>query len=539
MDRALWLLLRLRLRGHLRRWGRNLRTIKGALLALVTTLLLLPSALFSLFGPQVQLGVQAHLLRRHGALGLFGFCLLNLILASDERAVYFGPAEVDFLFPGPFRRRQLLAYRMAGACFSSCLTALLMTLVFGHHARGFLPAFMGLFLMIELVVLVTMAVGLSVSTLGAVAFNRRRRLVLAGLVAIVCVVLFPRGRQALTLDAWEILDRLERSSIMRVVVWPFQPPVMAFTAERLWPDLAVWSLAGLAILGALGLVILALDAEYYEATAAASARIYTRMQKARLMKPVSRPIRTGLEVPTLPWWGGAGPALWRQLTTAARHPGRFAHLTFLFLLPVLIVLVVQNNARGGMPQNLRLAAPGVITISFAAALMVGNDFRSDLDRMDTLKSLPIAPTPLVIAELAVPVLLLTLAQAVSVGFMAAWCRDATLLASLPFLPPYNAALVEISSIFFLWFPVRTAASATMDASNVGRQFLIFFAMMFWTTVAAGAAAIVGLLVYHFVVASWTASLAAAWLTMAGLVALLVPLVVLAFTQFDVARDNPP
>jgi hypothetical protein len=159
--------------------------------------------------------------------------------------------------------------------------------------------------------------------------------------------------------------------------------------------------------------------------------------------------------------------------------------------------------------------------------------------MDTLKTLPIAPTPLVIAEVAVPVLLLTLAQTVSVGFLAAWCRDPTLLASLPFLPPYNAVLVEISSILFLWYPTRTAASATMDISNVGRQFLLFFAMTLVTTVAAGTAAIVAALVYYFVVASFMATLAAAWVTMAGFAALLVPLVVLAFTQFDVARDNPP
>src|SRR5438045_7895711 len=107
MDRALWLLLRLRFDGSRRRWSRNLRTIKGLLLTLVGLLLFLPVAIFSLLAPRFQLGAQEALIRRYGPLGLLAFCVLNLLLASEERAIHFAPAEVDFLFPGPFRRRQL------------------------------------------------------------------------------------------------------------------------------------------------------------------------------------------------------------------------------------------------------------------------------------------------------------------------------------------------------------------------------------------------------------------------------------------------
>ena len=134
MDGALWLLLRLRLAGVLRRWGRSLRTMKGLLLALVGSLLYLPMLLTTVFAPRVQLAAQLATIRRYGVLGLFGFCVLNLILASDERAVYFAPAEIEFLFSGPFRRRQLLLYKMVSGLFSSVLVALLMTFFFAHHA---------------------------------------------------------------------------------------------------------------------------------------------------------------------------------------------------------------------------------------------------------------------------------------------------------------------------------------------------------------------------------------------------------------------
>src|SRR3954471_4532929 len=178
MAPALWLLLRLRFVAHVRRWGRSLRTTKGLLLTLVSLLLFLPWLVLSLVSPRVQLGMQLEMIRRHGPLVLLGFPLLNIILSSEEREVSFSPAEVDFLFPGPFPRRQLLVYRMAGEAGSSLLTASLLTFVLAHHAYAALSAFVGLFLMIELMVLIALATGLAMSTMGALAFNRRRRLLL-------------------------------------------------------------------------------------------------------------------------------------------------------------------------------------------------------------------------------------------------------------------------------------------------------------------------------------------------------------------------
>ena len=38
-------------------------------------------------------------------LGLLGMCMLSLMTSAGERAIYFSPGEVEFLFPGPFVRR--------------------------------------------------------------------------------------------------------------------------------------------------------------------------------------------------------------------------------------------------------------------------------------------------------------------------------------------------------------------------------------------------------------------------------------------------
>jgi len=499
--------------------------------------------LTTVFAPRVQLTAQLAMIRRYGALGLLGFCVLNLILASDERAVYFAPAEIEFLFSGPFRRRQLLLYKMVSGLFSSVLVALLMTFFFAHHASSFLPAFVGLFLMIEQLVLLSMAFGLFVSTVGALAFGRQRKTALGVVLVVVLAVLLPRGRDLFSGGGRELLDRLEGSPVLRVAAWPFRPPVMAFTAERLWPELAGWSLQGLAVLAALGIGVLALDAEYYEATAAASTRIYDQARARMRGRTTTLGYRTPIRLPMLPWWGGVGPALWRQLATAVRFPGRFFMLLLLHL-GCLLPILLSGAAWGGLPAAV---SPGAVVVfamlailSLAASMLTGFDFRSDLDRMDTLKALPIPTAALVIAEVAVPTLMLTVVQAACLGLLAGLRRDTPyLLEVLVFLPPYNALLVEVEAILFLWYPNRIVPGSSMDFTMMGRQLLLLFAKLMVVGFSAGVAVGIGALFYGFLVPSLPVTLMLTWLFMAGFVAALIPLAVTAFQQFDVARDAPP
>ena len=345
--------LRLRLAGVLRRWSRGLRTIKGLLLTLVGSLLFLPMLLSTVFAPRVQLAAQLAMIRRYGPLGMLAFCLLNLLLSSDERAVYFAPAEVEFLFSGPLRRRELLIYKMVGGLFSSVLVAFLMTFFFAHHATSILPAFVGLFLMIELLVLISMAVGLFISTVGALAFNRQRKIVLGAVVVLIAAIWLPRSGAGFSGGGKELLDRLEGSTVLRVLSCPFRPPVMAFTADRVWPELAGWSLVGLAELVALGIGVLALDTEYYEATAASSARIYDQARARVMGRTTAWGYRAPIALPMLPWWGGVGPAVWRQLAMAARHSGPFLRAAVLAPRSSAAVDLDQGRPagfRGGLVQ---------------------------------------------------------------------------------------------------------------------------------------------------------------------------------------------
>ena len=112
MDRSLWLLLRLRITATLRRFGRSLRSLKGALLTIVGALFFAPMIVSMMFAPKIQAGLQHDAIRRYGPLAFLAYCMLNLLLSSGDRAIYYSPAEVSFLFTGPYRPRQLLLYKI-------------------------------------------------------------------------------------------------------------------------------------------------------------------------------------------------------------------------------------------------------------------------------------------------------------------------------------------------------------------------------------------------------------------------------------------
>ncbi len=84
-----------------------------------------------MIGPQVMMAVmmsdrpELQPLRRRDARrspppALFAFTLLFVFTSAGEAAVYFTPAEVDFLFAAPFTRRELLYYKLAQDRRSPC-----------------------------------------------------------------------------------------------------------------------------------------------------------------------------------------------------------------------------------------------------------------------------------------------------------------------------------------------------------------------------------------------------------------------------------
>jgi hypothetical protein len=543
MDASLRLLWRLRLRALFRRWGRDLRKPKGILLTIVGLLVFAPWMASIALTPRQALPWDPERARRFGPLVLLGYAAMTLLFSSGERVLFFTPAEIDFLFPGPFSRRALLAYKVAGAAFGILFSSVFLTLAFLRSSRNPAAAYAAIVLAMLFFQLLAMAVGLASNTVAAFAVGPRRKAVLAGLLGLVLATAFSAGSEALRLPPKEAWERVESSTALRVATLPFRPFIEAYTAASLAGALG-WAAVCLAMDGAMLGVVFAIDAQYFETAAASSARIYAQLQRMRQgggMTPGrgrsrAKPARSRL--PMFPWWRGAGPVLWRQVATALRERARMALIAFLFVVPAGIAAFVPGQARSA-----QLVAGSMMLVAAYAALFFSAffafDFRGDVDRMEELKALPIGAVPLVIGQVATPVLVLCVPAWLGFAALAPWVGAGPAdFAMLALIAPASALFIAIDNLLFLWFPTRSTQATVADFASMGRQVLLVLAKLLVGGLAIGLAALAGAGVRYGFGGGPLAAYLAAFVVLAVAAAALVPLLALAFRRYDVADDTP-
>jgi Putative ABC exporter len=548
VDSALWLLLILRFKGWLRRFGRSLGSVKGILLTLLGMVFFLPwlISMMSAGSPMVAGHPEtAHYLasvRRFGPLALLAYCLISLFLSSGDRAIYFSPAEVNFLFPAPFSRRKLLGYKIATSLGITLLSAAFMTVFFKGTAVWWVATYVGLVLALMFFQLFAMAIALVGANVGALAFTWRRRFALGFLLFLVAAGCWQAGGDLFDLPPAQLLAKVEQSPLVQAVLAPFRWFVLTYTSERLWPDLVQWASLALAVDLGLVVFVLALDAQYLESSAAASARIYSALeQRRRGGGAVSRRSsgRARFSLPALPWWGGAGPIAWLQITSALRRPARMvASLLLSGTFAAGFILSLSRSDHD--PEFVRIAASMVFLISMFLTQGVPFDFRADIDQMAELKALPISPLRMALGQLVTPVAYITLLQwfiLAAIG-VASGRAEPFLWATAGFALVVNMLLLEIENAVFLWFPTRTAARSPGDIQRSGRAVLLMLAKVLCLGLTGGFAFLVAAAVYFLLGKNVAAAAVAGWFVLTCEAIGLVTLVALAFEQFDVARDVP-
>jgi len=544
VDRSLWLLMRLRAWATLRRMKKSLSRPKGIAMAVVMVLFFVfwvtSVATASWFAPPPPLEP----IRRFAPLGILVFTVGSLLFSAGEQALYYTPAEVTFLFAGPYRKRQLLAYKLVVTVLLCLFSALFLALAGKMISPGPVSAFVGSFLLVLFLQVLQMVVGLAAATLGALAWSRGRRLVLGGVIVLLGLAAASAGRELGGAGWKEALTKIERSPVASTVLAPFRWFVLAFTAERIWPDLVKWSAPGVLIdAGLIGLVF-ALDARYLEAASASSGRRFARLQRmgggGGVRSVATR--RAGLlrfRPPAAPWWGGVGPNLWRQMTTALGDPARMVGAVgILTIVPVLMMVMIPRNAPNAQPVP--YVCMGMIAyLSILLSFLLPYDFRGDVDLMEELKTLPIAPSRLALGQVLTPTLVATAAQAIAMAVVMLGLGGLGVVAwsILAFLLPVNLVFYAIENLLFLWYPSRIVAGQ-FDVMAIGRQMLFLLAKGLGLGLASGLATLAGGAAYFATGGSLGAGLVVAWVAISACALAMVPLVGQAFARFDVARDVP-
>lgn len=514
-----------------RRMLRSVTTVRGAIMFLMGLLLFsgwLASTMYVARDQRPDLETT----RLMAPFFLLMICTTNIFFSSQERSIQFQASEMDFLFSAPVTRRQLLLYKLLSSLPGLFFASMIMSVVFLRYLPKWHFAFVGCFVMLVFVMLFTTSIALVAQFVAAKVFNWTRKLVLAGIIAAAAVALVPLWNSSDVGSLTEFVDYIRQSSLVVALLSPFQLFGNLLTATTamdcarfVWPCLLV-------NLG-MFLLVLYLDANFLEASLQFSRRLYRRAQQAR-RSGVAFPVgKARFSLPRLPHWRGAGPVAWRQLTNAWRRSKAM-------LLTSIAVVVIAALVGGGQLTD---GSAGLMILVIPSVLFVQSfpfDFRSDVDRLERFKAMPIGPLALTIGQLTVPVLILSVIQLLLVGIVVIVRRSAPpmMWTVAPFSLPLNILLLALENLLFLLFPSRLTAAMPGDFQFMGRTMLIWIVKLLVIGVVAVIAAMVAGLVFTFSGGSQLAAVATAWVVAISIALGLLPCVAWAYARFDVSRQLP-
>jgi hypothetical protein len=546
IPRALWLLMRLRLIGWFRRIGVRMSTPKGALLTIFSALILVSwcgsMVVGAVFAPQSADPETLARTERIGPFGMLGYCVLILLSSGGNPAVNFSLAEVQFLFSAPFTRRQLLAYKLMSQFLLTLPFTLFTTFALRTVAGGFLPAFVGAVLIFVFLQLFAMTMSFLGSVLGQLAYSRTRKVLLGVLLVVVFVGVVEALRREGAGDMMKALRGIEDAWPVQVALAPFRWFMKVLTARTLADTLRYVALAaGVDVI--LLVTVFLLDASYLEASAIASEKRYERLQRIRSGGVAGAGYGTAkprFTIPNLPWLGGAGPIAWRQLVAASRGYRAFTFLLIFVLVSGIgpaIAYFSEGRADTSVPWSISAVA---LVMSLIMNQFFAFDFRSDVDRIDVLKTLPIPAWRITLGQLITPALFTSLFQIALIGAIyAAFGQIGYLFLAVVLLAwPVNLLSTCVDNFLFLLFPTRTTQTNPGDLSQAGRGFLLMMARFAALGIGLGVPALVGAMIYFASGHSWIVAGPVAWLLCVILSFTPVPLVAWAFKHFDVASDMP-
>jgi len=471
-------------------------------------------------------------------LAMLAICGVNLISSVGERAVAFLPPEVDFLFAGPFSRRQLLGYKLVKSALGAVFTASIFSLVFVRYTQHWAAGWLGIFLALIFQQLLSMSVVLIGQTMGERAYTRGRTAVMTTLLALAGIALAPLVLASGTQSLPELATAFRGSMIGRIVLAPFDVFARVVVAPAVVPDALPWAGLAMAVIGGLVLIVMWLDAHYLETSAAAGQRMYERVQRLRRgLGPLRAAPQPRWRLPRPPRLGGTGPLAWRQLTAAVRQSR--ALMFRLLVICVAFAAVLQAGGFGDGSGNFVVGA--LFWLTFMLSSMVPFDFRGDADRIDTLKVLPVSGVALCAAQLMAPVAVMAMCQ---LSLLAVACLTLApdprlLVVAIVFLVPFDVLLIAIENLIFLVFPVRLNPVSPGDLEGWGRQMLVFVLKMLFLLTLCGVAVWLGFVASGF----WGRPAPHAFMVLTVVIMLIeavafLPLLALAFRRFDPSLHTP-
>ncbi len=534
---ALLLLLRLNMRAMFRRIWRGAQTTRGALLTLFTvvffSLMLLPSVIASFNQEQPELGNLIEFL----PLMLLGYFVASLITSGGDRAIYFSPSEIDFLFSGPFSRRELLAYKILVFLVSSLVMAGIMSIAFISQLPNMAAAFIGCFLVFVFMTLSGMFITLIGQIVSAHAYTAVRKYLALAVIGMLLIA----AAQSFTgmsdfEDVQAMLTKITSTTIGSVVLWPFTQYANIITfSDGFWLSLCL----GISINVGLIIGVLCLDANYLETATQVSQKIFDKIQRAKaggMTRASNRLARWQIRM--FPFLRGTGPVIWRQMLTSLRKGGNLVFIAVLlgacFSLPVFLD-TKTDFANSPKIVPIVLGGLGYITVILSMHLPLG--FRGDIDHIEVLKALPLNNLPVAFGQIVSSSLVMTMFHLLVIVIMIAVCPNQFLWWTLGFAfsAPLNLLVFGLADTMFLLFPVRTQTGAK-DLQAIGQSMLFMIIQMLLLTACLAVITIPAALLF-MLTNSIAAAVVLSWLLLAMTSGSSIFLAAWAFGRHDVSQHR--
>jgi len=433
------------------------------------------------------------------------------LFGADRGALAFTPAEVQFLFPAPVSRRDLLHTKLLRLQLAILLNTLIFTVLLrggGSTAEGWRR---GVALWMLFSVLSLHRLGAALVRSSALehqqAGRRRALLPMAAftglLVAVIAafVMRLPQLRVASLEGTRELLSAVTatlQTPFAAVALWPARAIIAPIFAE----NSASWLLSApfaFAMLLFHYVWVLRLDGSFEEAALEATqhrAEVLQRFRTSQMGKSRSKKGKIAW-IPPLATTGRPEVAIaWKNVAAAVRG-GAWRTQLVLFTLGLAVLAIATRSAseRAG-DVFLGVTAGWGAMLLFVGPLWMRFDLRLDLPRLEILKALPLPGWRIVMAEIAAVTVLHSLTVwSLMVVPLVMFLRDPAMFldsgATIPILvsvavgvPIFNALMFTVQNGIALLFPawVRLGIE-TRGFETMGQNLLTTGAMVLVAAVA--------------------------------------------------------
>jgi ABC-2 type transport system permease protein len=334
------------------------------------------------------------------------------VFGSDTTALAFTQAEVSMLFPGPLSRRQLIGYKLYRAQIAVLFNSLIWVFVL-RRGGTLLPAplrLIGLWALFSTLNLHRLGAAMLRTSLREHGHSGAKRMRWSVLVfvgiggCLVAGVLQNRAELFHAHGAGAFFDALGRTLASRPAIiglFPFHLVVAPTFAHSIaeWRGEIPWALLVLAFHA---WWVLRTDAAFEDAAIEASAERAKRLDAMRARRSVAAVGAPRPATSTIRLSAHGHPAaaiVWKNMLCLRRT----AQLR-LFIGPLVMAIAFGAATVGGggdFPSFLATSAAvlAAMMLIFGGRL-IRNDLRHDMLHLPLLKSLPIAPADIVLAEVA-------------------------------------------------------------------------------------------------------------------------------------------